>query len=125
MMIPKAEMETILGGPLATAEAKDTPGKTQCTYAGFGGRFADVASEWGNGEAGMAGARLATKLMGDTARGVEIAKALEGLGDEAMMLIGGVLNVRQGDDLITVDMRTQKNPEVVGPVIARKLIEKM
>ena len=124
-MIPKAEMETILGGPLASADGKDTPGKTQCTYAGFGGRFADVAIEWGNGEAGMAGARLATKLMGNTAPGVEVATALEGLGDEAMMLIGGVLNVRKGADLITVDLRTQKNAAVVGPAIARKIIEQM
>ena len=124
-MLPKAEMETILGGRLATADAKDTPAKTQCTYTGFGNRFADVAIEWGNGEAGMAGARLATRLMGKTAPGIEITKALEGLGDEALLLIGGVLNVRKGADLITVDLRTQKNPETVGPVIARKVMEKM
>jgi hypothetical protein len=124
-MIPKAEMETILGGPLASAEGKDGPGKTQCTYAGFGGRFADVSIEWGNGEAGMAGARLANKLMGNTAPDVEIMKALEGLGDEAMMMIGGVLSVRKGNDLITVDLRTQKNAEAVGPAIARKVIEQM
>ena len=124
-MIPKAEMETILGGPLASADGKDGPGKTQCTYAGFGGRFADVAIEWGNGEAGMAGARLASKLMAPSAGDIEIIKALEGVGDEAVMMIGGVLNVRKGADLITVDMRTTKNREVVGPAIARRLIEQM
>ena len=124
-MIPKAEMETILGGPLASADGKDSSAKTQCTYAGFGGRFADVAIEWGNGEAGMQGARLASKLMGNTAPGIEVATALEGLGDEAMMLIGGVLNVRKGDDLITVDLRTTKDPAVVGSTIARRLIEQM
>ena len=125
VMIPKAEMETILGGPLASADGKDSPGKTQCTYAGFGGRFADVAIEWGNGEAGMEGARLASKLMASSAGNIEIIKALEGVGDEALMMIGGVLSVRKGADLITVDMRTTKNPEVVGPAIARRIIEQM
>jgi hypothetical protein len=124
-MIPKAEMEAILGGPLATAEAKDVPGKTQCIYAGFGGRFADVAIEWGNGEAGMAGARLASKLMGATAGNIQVSSPLEGLGDEAVMMIGNVLNVRKGADLITVDLRTQKNAAAVGPAIARRLIEQL
>jgi hypothetical protein len=52
-------------------------------------------------------------------------KALEGVGDEAVMMIGGVLSVRKGADLITVDMRTTKNPEVAGAAIARRLIEQM
>ena len=123
-LLPKAEMEAILGGPLTNADAADTPGQTQCTYVGFG-RFADVAIEWGNGEAGMAGARLAAKFMGATAGSVQVMTPIADLGDEAMMMIGGVLNVRKGDDLITVDLRTQKNPELLGPTIARKVIEKM
>jgi hypothetical protein len=123
-MLPKADMEAILGGPLTNADGADTAGKTQCTYVGFG-RFADVAIEWGNGEAGMAGARLAAKFMGATAGPVQVMTPIADLGDEAMLMIGGVLNVRKGDDLITVDLRTQKNPELLGPTIARKVIEKM
>src|SRR5688500_15500086 len=87
-MIPKAEMETILGGALTSAEAKDAPGRSQCTYVGFG-RYADVVIERGNGEAGMAGARLAAKLMGATAGAVTVMTPIEGLGDEAMLMIGG------------------------------------
>jgi hypothetical protein len=123
-ILPKAEMEAILGGPLTNVDAADSPGKTQCTYAGFG-RFADVAIEWGNGEAGMAGARLAGKFMGATAGQIEVMTPIADLGDEAVMMIGGVLNVRNGPDLITVDLRMQKNPEVVGPVIARRIIDQM
>lgn len=123
-LLPKAEMEVILGGPLTDVSATDSPGKTQCTYVGFG-RFADVAIEWGNGESGMAGTRLASKLMGATAGQIAVTTPIENLGDEALMLIGGVLNVRKGADLITVDLRTQKNTEVIGPTIARKVIEKM
>jgi hypothetical protein len=124
-MLPKAEMEMILGGPLTNADATDSAGKTQCTYVGFGGRYADVAIEWGNGEAGMAGARLAGKFMGATAGSVQVMTPIEGLGDEAMMMIGGVLNVRHGADLITVDLRTQKNAEMIGSDIARRVIERM
>ena len=124
-ILPKAEMEQILGGPLASADATDSPGKTQCTYAGFGGRYADVAIEWGNGEAGMAGARLAGKFMGATAGSVQVMTPIEGLGDEATMMIGGVLSVRKGADLITVDLRTQKNAETIGSEIARKVIERI
>ena len=124
-MLPKAEMEMILGGPLTNADATDSAGKTQCTYAGFGGRYADVAIEWGNGEAGMAGARLAGKFMGATAGSVQVMTPIEGLGDEAMMMIGGVLNVRHGADLITIDLRTRKNAEMIGSDIARRVIERM
>ena len=123
-LLPKAEMETTLGGPLTSAESTDSPGKTQCTYVGFG-RYADVAIEWGNGEAGMAGARLAAKFMGATAGAVPVMTPIADLGDEAVMMIGGVLSVRKGDDLITVDLRTQKNSEVVGPTIVRKIIEQL
>jgi hypothetical protein len=123
-MIPKAEMETILGGALTSAEAKDAPGRSECTYVGFG-RYAGVAIEWGNGEAGMAGARLAAKFMGATAGSIPVMTPIEGLGDEATLMIGGVLSVRKGDDLITVDLRTNKNAEVTGPDIARKIIERM
>ena len=123
-MLPKADMEAILGGPLTNVDATDVSGKTQCTYVGFG-RYADVAIEWGNGEAGMAGARLAAKFMGATAGAIQVMTPIEDLGDEAVLMIGGVLTVRKGNDLITVDLRTNKTPEVTGPVIVRKIIEQM
>jgi hypothetical protein len=63
--------------------------------------------------------------MGATAGSVQVITPIADLGNEAMMMIGGVLNVRKGDDLITVDLRTQKNPEVAGPAIARKVMERM
>jgi hypothetical protein len=124
IILPKAEMEAILGGPLTNVDAVDSPGKTQCTYVGFG-RFADVAIEWGNGEAGMAGARLAGKFMGATAGQIQVMTPIADLGDEAVIMIGGVLNVRKGRDLITVDLRMQKNPEVVGPAIARRILDQI
>ena len=41
------------------------------------------------------------------------------------LIFGGVLNVRKGADLITVDLRTNKNAEGTGTDIARKIIERM
>ena len=125
-MVTKAEMEGILGGPLSHAVSSDSPAKTECTYTGAGGRYAQVGVEWQGGQSGMEGLRLAGALMGAAAGGeVKATTKITGLGDEAVMLIGGVLNVRKGPALITVDLRMQEDYDQKAKAIAQKVIAKI
>lgn len=124
-MVTKGEMETILGGSLSHAVPSDTRAQTACTYTGPGGRYAQVTVEWQGGESGMAGTDLAAKLMGEAAGTMKVTTPVEGVGDEAKMLIGGVLNVRKGQALITVDLRMQENSEAKAKAIAQKVIAKL
>jgi hypothetical protein len=124
-ILPKAEMETILGGSLTHAVPADSPSETKCRYTGEGGRFAEVAIEWQGGETGMAGARMAGALMGQAAGGMKPVTAVEDLGDEAVMLTGGVLNVRKGAALISVDLRGQAAGESKSIEIAEKVLARM
>lgn len=124
-ILPKAEMETILGGSLTHAVPADSPSETKCRYTGEGGRFAEVAIEWQGGETGMAGARMAGALMGQAAGGMKPVTTVEDLGDEAVMLTGGVLNVRKGAALISVDLRGQKAGESKTIEIAEKVLARM
>ncbi|HEY8164734.1 MAG TPA: hypothetical protein VIF83_04195 [Gemmatimonadaceae bacterium] len=123
-MVPKEEMESILGGPLTHAVPTTSPGKSVCTYTGAGGRYAQVSVEPQGGETGMAGARMAGAMMGN-AGGGKATTPVEGVGDEALMLIGGVLNVRKGPALITVDLRMQENSEEKAKAIAQKVMAKL
>ncbi|MEO8193743.1 MAG: hypothetical protein ABI681_07820 [Gemmatimonadales bacterium] len=124
-LVTKSDMESILGGPLSYAVAKDSPASTVCTYTGAGGRYAQLTIEWQGGESGIAGARLAGKLMGATAGDVKVTTPVEGVGDEAIMMIGGVLNVRKGPALIAVDLRMQDNSEAKAKAIAQRVIAKL
>lgn len=124
-MLPKAEMETILGGSLTHAVPADSPSETTCRYTGDGGRYAQVTIEWQGGETGMAGARVAGALMGQAAGGMKPVTTVEDLGDEAVMLTGGVLNVRKGAALISVDLRGQAAGESKTIEIAEKVLARM
>jgi hypothetical protein len=123
-MVSKDEMESILGGPLTHAVPTTSPEKSVCTYTGAGGRYAQVSVEPQGGETGMAGARMAGAMMGN-AGDVKAVTPVEGVGDEALMLIGGVLNVRKGPALITVDLRMQENSEAKAKAVAQKVIAKL
>lgn len=122
-LVTKDEMERMLGGELAHAVPSDSPAKTTCTYTGAGGRYARIEIEWKGGESGMAGAKLAGSLMqGQADPRIKVASPIEGLGDEAMMVMGGVLNVRKGEALISVDVRRrdaeQKLREIAEKILA-------
>jgi hypothetical protein len=125
-MIPKEEMEAILGGALSFAVPSDNAASTTCTYTGTGGRYAQVAVEWQGGESGMAGSNLAGALMNAASGGdVKASNEIKGLGDEAVMIIGGVLNVRKGAALISVDLRMQKGYEQKARAIAERVLTKI
>ena len=61
-------------------------------------------------------------LMGAAGGQTKTTTPVEGLGDEAVMLIGGVLNVRKGPALITVDLRMQQDYEAKGKAIAERVL---
>ena len=125
-MITKAEMEAILGGPLTYAVPSDTPAQTVCTYTGSGGRYAQVTVEWRGGESGIAGSNLAGALMNAATGGdVKASNTVEGIGDEAVMIIGGVLNVRKGQALISIDLRMQNDYERKARAIAEQVLTKI
>ena len=124
-MLTKAEMEAILGGPLSHAVPNDSPAQTVCTYTGAGGRYAQVTVEWQGGASGMAGTNLAGALMGAAGGQVKTTTPVAGLGDEAVMLIGGVLNVRKGPALVTVDLRMQQDYEAKGKAIAERVLARI
>jgi hypothetical protein len=65
-LISKAEMEGILGGPLAGVEAEDLGYKTTCTYLPTEGghQYAQVTIEWEDARALMAGMRFGSRIMG-------------------------------------------------------------
>jgi hypothetical protein len=125
-LISKAEMEGILGGPLAGIDAEERGYKTTCTYlpAEGGYHYAEVTIEWEDAKSLMAGMRFGSQVMGMDA-GFSVTTPVEGLGDEAFILIGGVLNVRKGDVLIMIDLRMQGDAEEKGKEIARKVLARI
>jgi hypothetical protein len=68
---------------------------------------------------------MAAAMMGPNAGNVKVTTPVEGIGDEAIMLIGGVLNVRKGQALIAVDLRMQEDGEAKAKAIAQKVIAKL
>jgi hypothetical protein len=97
-----------------------------CTYTGAGGRYAQVTVEWQGGESGMAGSNLAGAMMNEATGGnVKASSSIEGLGDEATMIIGGVLNVRKGPALISIDLRMQRDYERKARAIAEQVLTKI
>jgi hypothetical protein len=127
-LITQQEIEGILGGPVAAPESRTTSASTSCTYlppAEGSLRYARVTIDWTSGREAMAGAKVATRLMARDADGVQVADDLQGLGDEATILIGGVLNVRKGDTLVEIDLRMQPEAREKGIALARKLLTRI
>jgi hypothetical protein len=125
-LIPQSEMEQVLGGPLAGTEADDRDDKTTCTYLPPEGRlrYAEVVIEWEGAEEAMAGMRMAASFMNRDA-GFSVTEKVEGVGDEAFVLMGGVLNVRRGDVLVTVDLRLQEDAAEKAVEIARTVLSRV
>ena len=50
--------------------------------------------------------------------GFSVFEKIDGAGDEATMLIGGVINVRKGKNITTIDLRMQAEARETGSAIA-------
>lgn len=118
------EMGRILGGAVVSPKG-DRP--STCTYTPASGKggipYTQIKIDWKGGDAAMSGVKLAERLIGRNA-GMSIASNVEGVGDEATMLIGNVMTVRKGATVITIDLRLQPNAKEKGVAIAKTLIER-
>ena len=123
--VTKAEMETILGGTLNEPSSAPAGSGSACTYVGPTGTYAMLTVDPQGGEAALAGTRMAGAMMDSSAGDIKSTNSVAGLGDEAVMLIGGMLNVRKGAALIAVDLRGSADPEVKGRAIVEKVLAKM
>jgi hypothetical protein len=133
-LISREEMSAILGGSVvAEGSASD-----ECTYRPASGEgvvpYAQVKIAWTGGEAAMVGTKMGAKAMGGSSKemgdaaqrlGFPASEVIEGVGDEAQMIIGGVMMVRKGDTLITVDLRMQPEGRKKAIAIAQKVLSRI
>lgn len=96
-IVTGAEMSAILGAAVGANEGQTSEAKTDCTYhpPGTVSPFVELAIEWGSGEAGMAGAGIASKMEPG------VADPYAGLGDQAFA-VGPTLMIRNGADLVRI-----------------------
>jgi hypothetical protein len=126
-LISQAEMAEILGGAVATPEAHEGLASTTCRYlpaSETSAIYAEVQIEWEAGEAAMQGARFAQRAL-EGAIDASVSDPLTGLGDEATIIIGGIMMVRAGEIVITIDLRLQDEAREKGTTIARTLLERI
>jgi hypothetical protein len=124
-LITQEEMRRILGGVVAEPEAR---GALTCTYRPDAPDaltpYAEVKIDWDGGEQAMNGMRLAGRAMAAEA-GFSVFEKIDGVGDEASMMIGGVMNVRKGVMLITIDLRMQSEAKEKGSAIANTILARV
>ena len=124
-LITQEEMSRILGGAVAKPEARGT---LTCTYRPGVQEaltpYAEIKIDWTGGQQAMQGMRLAEKAMGQDA-GFAVFDKIDGVGDEASMMIGGVMTVRKGKTLITIDLRMQSDAKEKGSAIANTILARM
>lgn len=117
-MLTAAEMSAIVGAAMK-AEPEEGNGTTACRYrpAPETTPFIEVKVEWGGGAAAM----IATGILGRLERDMRnVIDPLAGIGDQASM-IGPVLMVRTGDDLVNLMMLGVDD----SPAKAKRIIETM
>jgi hypothetical protein len=123
-IIDQREMGRILGAAVGPPARAERGGSTICTYTADGGAafpYAKVTIDRRGGAAAMSGIKLAESWM-DKDAGFSLADRIEGVGDEASMTIGGVMNVRQGPTVITIDLGLQPNAREKGTAIAKAIL---
>jgi hypothetical protein len=126
-LISQTEMASILGGALATPQAVEGLASTTCRYEPASEASpisSEVKIEWDAGESAMDAVRVAQRAA-ENVTNSSLADPLEGLGDEATMLGSGIVIVRRGKTLISIDVQLQPDARAKGSQIARKLLERM
>ena len=77
-----------------------------------------VEIDWQSFEGFLAGAKFAERLIRD---GSTPAENIDGLGDAASIL-HGVMHVRKGNTIITIDLSQQPQPKEKGIAIAKAIL---
>jgi hypothetical protein len=127
-LLSQQEMSAILGGAVAAPQGKEGPDTTSCRFSPANENaispYAHVDIDWDAGEEAMAGSRIAAKVMGKDA-GMAVAAPIEGLGDEASSMIGGVTNVRSGRTYIQITLGMQSHAKEKGIAIAKAILARL
>ena len=124
-LLSQEQMSAILGGAVGAPQGKEGADTTSCRYSPAAENalspYAHIDIDWDAGEEAMAGTRMAAKVMGKDA-GMSVAQPIEGLGDEASSMIGGVTNVRKGRAYIQITLGMQSHAKEKGIAIAKALL---
>ena len=127
-LLSQEEMATILGGAVAPPQGKEGADTTSCRYSPAAENaitpYAHVDIDWDAGEEAMIGTRLAAKMLGKDA-GMSVSAPIEGLGDEASSMIGGVTNVRKGRTFIIITLGMQSHSKEKGIAIAKAVLSRL
>jgi hypothetical protein len=127
-LVSQEEMSSLLGGPVGPPAADESSSSTICTYTPAAGKgptpYAQLKVDWNGGEAAMTGLKLADRFMSKDA-GFSIVDQIEGVGDEASMMIGGLMNVRRGEMVMTIDLRMQPRAREKGIAIAKAVLARI
>jgi hypothetical protein len=122
-LIDQQEMSRILGSAVGPPEPDENPPlSTTCNYRTASGKGAvpavQVEIDWQSFEGFLAGAKFAERLIRD---GSTSAENIGGLGDAASIL-RGVMHVRKGNSIITIDLSQQPQPKEKGIAIAQVIL---
>jgi hypothetical protein len=127
-LLSQEEMGAILGGAVAPPQGKEGADTTSCRYSPAAENaispYAHVDIDWDAGEEAMAGSRIAAKVMGKDA-GMSVSGPIDGLGDEASSMIGGVTNVRKGRTFIQITLGMQSHSKEKGIAIAKTILARL
>jgi hypothetical protein len=127
-LISQEDMSRLLGGSVGPPAADERGNSTICTYTPAAGKgltpYAQLKIDWNGGEAAMTGVKLADRFMSKDA-GFSIVDKIEGVGDEASMMIGGLMNVRRGEVVLTIDLRMQPRAKEKGIAIAKAALARI
>src|SRR4051812_29346859 len=127
-MVSQEEMSAILGGAVAAPQGKEGADTTSCHYSPANENaispYALVDIDWDAGEEAMAASRIAARVMGKDA-GMSVSQPIEGLGDEASSMIGGVTTVRKGRASIQITLGMQSHAKDKGTATARTILARI
>lgn len=115
-LVTKDEVEAVLGATVAAGVADGD----DCNYDAVNQGSAGARISWlhGHADAAMQGARAGIKMM-------NLGQPVEGLGDEAIFMAPGVLYVRKGDDLITINLVLAPNALDKTKTLAAKALARL
>jgi OmpA family len=124
-LIAAHEMAAILDAPIGKPAENDSPGKSSCIYPpAYAGSYqqANVAIQWDHVPEISPERQLADALGGVAEQKVAHNSAL---GDESTYSIDGVLSIRTGKTLITIELPMRPDSEDKAVAIARLLLNRL
>ena len=125
-LISRAEMSELLDGPIGKPTGESTNEKTSCTYPPEDASSyaqAEITIEWNHGQAPSL-QRQMTDAFSGSAPGRQAAHRIP-LGDDASYTLDGVLSVRSGQTLVTIELPMRPGAEAKAIAVGTKLFERL